>query len=53
MDVAHLFNHLIIFGLFCAMIWAINKDYGGAATKFLITHFPREASALKIPYPTK
>jgi len=50
-DVAHLVNHLIIFGLFCATIWAVNKDYGGAATRFFITHFPREATALGIPYP--
>jgi len=32
-------------------IWAINRDYGNAATKFFIANFPREAITLGIISP--
>jgi len=44
-------NFAIMGTLLVLTIWAINRDYGNAATKFFIANFPREAITLGIISP--
>jgi|AntAceMinimDraft_1070359.scaffolds.fasta_scaffold347979_1 hypothetical protein len=44
-------NFVIMNTLLVLTIWAINRDYGNAATKFFIANFPREAATLGIISP--
>lgn len=43
-------NHGLLLTMFFGLMWAVNRDYGNLATKFLVQVFPREAVALGLAY---
>ena len=48
-----LINYGLVLGLGAAIAYQVNVEYSGAFTKFFIQHFPREAVALGIVWPTE
>lgn len=48
---AALLNYGILGALVAGLIWAINRDYSNAFTKWFVTTFPDEAQTLGISFP--